>query len=202
MSLPDLTCPACGASMSLEIALGHQGARQALMAMANLHPSGSRLQLLSLRYVGLFAPAKQKMRLDRVAAVLEELHALFAPGTVEFDGITHPAPLPYWMDAMEAMLARQTEMELPLRNHNYLRKVVSGNLKREAAQAERKREDTLTGRTQVGGLEIDLLGPAQANVDDFPTMAPQSIGQRRLQARAAQAYVMPEHNRPRPQLPG
>lgn len=152
MSLPDLTCPACGTSMPLEVALGHQGARQALLAMANLHPSAARLQLLSLRYVGLFAPAKQKMRLDRVAAVLEELQALFSTGTVEWDGITHAAPLPYWMDAMEAMLSRQTELELPLRNHNYLRKVVSGNLKREAAQAERKREDTLTGRTQVGGL--------------------------------------------------
>lgn len=152
MSLPDITCPACGSAMPLEVALGHQGARDALAAMANLHPSAARLQMLALRYVGLFAPAKQKMRLDRVAAVLGELQALFAPGTVEWDGVTYAAPLPYWMDAMEAMLARQTEMELPLRNHNYLRKVVSGNLKRVVAQAERKREDTLTGRTQVGGL--------------------------------------------------
>lgn len=152
MSLPDITCPACGVAMPMEVALGHQGARDALLALATLHPSASRLPMLSLRYVGLFAPGKQKMRFDRVAAVLEEVKALVATGTVEWDGITYAAPLPYWMDAMEAMLARQGEMELPLRNHNYLRKVVSGNLKREAAQAERKQEDARTGRTQTGGL--------------------------------------------------
>lgn len=152
MSLPEITCPACGTSMALEVALGHQGARDAMAALANLHPSGTRLQMLALRYTGLFAPTKQKMRFDRVAAVLGEVRELLASGSVEWDGITYPAPLPYWMDAMEAMLARQTEMELPLRNHNYLRKVVSGNLRREAAAAERKQEDQRAGRTQTGGL--------------------------------------------------
>lgn len=152
MSLPEITCPNCGTAMPLEVAIGHQGARDALIALANLHPSASRLQMLALRYVGLFAPARQKMRLDRVAAVLAELQALLSTGQVEWDGITYAAPLPYWMDAIEAMLARQGEMELPLRNHNYLRKVVSGNLRREAHAVERARETGLTGRTQTGGL--------------------------------------------------
>lgn len=152
MSLPEITCPACGTSMALEVALGHQGARDAMAALANLHPSGTRLQMLALRYTGLFAPVRQKMRFDRVAAVLAELRELLSSGSVEWEGITYPAPLPYWMDAMEAMLARQSEMELPLRNHNYLRKVVSGNLRREAAAAERRQEDQRAGRTQTGGL--------------------------------------------------
>lgn len=152
MSLPDLTCPACGATMGMEVALGHQGARDALAALANLHPSASRLPMLSLRYVGLFAPAKQKMRLDRVAAVLQEVGALVGTGKVEWEGITYAAPLAYWLDSMEAMLARQSELDLPFRNHNYLRAMVAGNLKREARDAERKKEDQLTGRTQTGGL--------------------------------------------------
>lgn len=152
MSLPELTCPNCGTSMPLEVALGHQGARDAMAALATLHPSATRLQMLALRYVGLFAPVRQKMRLDRVAAVLSEVSALLAPGTVEWEGINYAAPLPYWMDAMEAILSRQGELELPFKNHNYLRKVVSGNLKKEANAAERKKEDALTGRTQTGGL--------------------------------------------------
>lgn len=152
MSLPDITCPACGIATPLESIIGHQGARDALLALATLHPSATRLPMLSVRYVGLFAPAKQKMRFDRLAAVLDEIKALISTGTVEWDGITYAAPLPYWMDAMEAMLARQAEMELPLRNHNYLRKVVSGNLRRDQAAAERKQEDQRTGRTQTGGL--------------------------------------------------
>jgi len=152
VSLPDITCPACGVAMPMEVALGHQGARDALLALATLHPSATRLPMLSLHYVGLFAPAKQKMRFDRVAAVLAELRELFSSGTVEWDGITYAAPAAYWMDAMESMLARKSEMELPLRNHNYLRKVVSGNLRREAAAAERKQEDQRAGRTQTGGL--------------------------------------------------
>lgn len=171
MSLPDITCPACGIAMPMEVALGHQGARDALLALATLHPSASRLPKLALRYVGLFAPAKQKMRFDRVAAVLIELGELFSPGTVEWDGITYAAPLPYWMDAMEAMLSRQSEMELPLRNHNYLRKVVSGNLKREAAQAERKQEDARTGRTQTGGLPPPPPPPPVAAAPPKPAPA-------------------------------
>lgn len=152
MSLPDITCPACGIATPMESIIGHQGFRDALLALSTLHPSAQRLPMLTLRYVGLFSPAKQKMRPDRLAAVINEVKALISTGTVDWDGITYAAPLPYWMDAMEAMLARQGEMELPLGNHNYLRKVVSGNVKREAAQAERKQEDARTGRTQTGGL--------------------------------------------------
>lgn len=171
MSLPDITCPACGIATPLESIIGHQGARDALLALATLHPSATRLPMLSTRYVGLFAPAKQKMRFDRVAAVLDEIKALISTGTVEWDGITYAAPLAYWMDAMEAMLARQAEMELPLRNHNYLRKVVSGNLRRDQAAAERKQEDARTGRTQTGGLPPPPPPPPVAAAPPKPTPA-------------------------------
>ena len=44
----------------------------------------------------------------------------------------------------------------------YLRKVVSDNLRREAAQAERKQEDQRAGRTQTGGLPPPPPPPAAA----------------------------------------
>lgn len=150
--LPTITCPGCNAVMSLDVALGHAGARDALLSLATLHPSGTRLQLLALRYAGLFAPRKQNMRFDRLAAVLAELKALVESGRGEWQGIAHPAPLDYWMNAMEAMLARRDAgaLETPLANHNYLRAIVAGYSEKQQAADERKQEDARAGRTPVG----------------------------------------------------
>lgn len=138
--------------MSLDVALGHQGASDALRALAGLHPSGTRLQLTAMRYAGLFAPRKQTMRMDRVAVVLRELSELMASGRVEWEGVSHAAPLEYWIGGMEAMLARRDlgKLDLPLDNHNYLRSVVAGAADRAAARAETARENQLAGRTPVG----------------------------------------------------
>src|SRR5690606_36085965 len=46
------------------------------------------------------------------------------------------------------------------------------------------------GGVEVVDLEVDLLGAAQADVDDLPTLAAQAGRQRRLQAGAAQAHVV------------
>jgi hypothetical protein len=149
MSLPAVSCPSCNASMSLDVLLGHQGARDALLALATLHP-GSRLQMTALRYVGLFAPKKQAMRFDRVADLLREVAELIAPCRVEWKGLSHPAPMEYWLDAMEDMLSRRAELDLPMDKHNYLRAAVAGNAAKAAGQAERSRDDQLAGRTPVG----------------------------------------------------
>ena len=151
--LPNVTCPNCNTAGSLDLFLGHQAASEALRALATLHPSGTRLQSAAMRYVGLFAPRKQQMRMDRVAGLLRELQALLASGRVEWEGATYAAPLDYWIGGMEAMLARRDagKLDLPLDSHNYLRSVLAGAADKAEAQAERKREDGAAGRTPIAG---------------------------------------------------
>lgn len=171
--LPNVTCPNCNTAGSLDLFLGHQAASEALRALATLHPSGTRLQSAAMRYVGLFAPRKQQMRMDRVAGLLRELQGLLASGRVEWEGATYAAPLDYWIGGMEAMLARRDagKLDLPIENHNYLRSVVAGAAdKAEAqaeAQAERHREDTAAGRTPLPGSR-----PAAPSSSPAPAPAP------------------------------
>lgn len=148
--MPIVSCPVCNAQTPLDALLGHQGARDALLALAGLHAS-QRLQLSALRYVGLFAPAKQTMRLDRVADLLAELRTLMAPGTVQHKGKTYAAPVDYWINAMDDMLARRAELTLPMTGHKYLIAIVAGYSERSDAMSERARQQSAAGTTPPVG---------------------------------------------------
>lgn len=139
--LPIVQCASCGARASLDVVIGHAGARDALLALARLHPSMASFAGVALRYVGLHAPAKREMSFDRVAAVLAELAELVGSGRVERHGRSWPAPLDAWRSAMEEMLARRERLTLPLKGHGYLCSIVVGYAERAEAGAEQKTEE-------------------------------------------------------------
>lgn len=151
MTLPAIPCPSCNVRAPLDVWLPHAAARDAMLALANLHPSQSRLAMTALRYVGLFAPARQEMRWDRIATVLADLQALISFGQVEWEHQRFAAPLDYWIAAMDSMIA-DPRIERPLKNHNYLRAIVAGMGRKAAAGAERAENDRRAGNTPVGGL--------------------------------------------------
>lgn len=138
--LPTVACPSCNAQMPLDVLIGHQGARDALLALAKLHPSQARIVMTAIRYAGLWAPEKQALRFDRLAAILTDLGQLIGTGTVGKRGVNHPAPLDYWITAMEDMLANRDRLRLPLASHGYLKSVVASYADRAAASAERTAE--------------------------------------------------------------
>lgn len=138
--LPLVACPSCNARMSLDALLGHQGARDAVLALATLHPSASRLATTTLRYIGLFAPAKREMGFDRVAGLLTELAELMKTGRVERRGRVWAAPLENWIAAMDEMLAKRERLTLPLKSHGYLLEILAGYADRAESGAEEKRE--------------------------------------------------------------
>lgn len=148
--LPLVSCPACNAQMSLDVLLGHQGARDAILALANLHP-GTKLVSTAVRYLALFAPAKQTMRFDRIATLLAELGEMIQPARVEHQGRTYAAPVDYWVTAMEEMLANRDRLRLPLTSHGYLKTIVTGMGDRAAADTERRQEAYANGATPKVG---------------------------------------------------
>ena len=148
MSLPVVACPCCNVQLPMEAWIAHQGAREAFLALAGLHPS-MRLPYTTMRYVGLFGPRKQTMRWDRIADLFREVKDLIGTGRVAWKGQDLPAPLDYWLNGMETLLAKD-DLRRPLGNHNYLKAVVAGMSEQAAATIEQKRITGGRGETPIG----------------------------------------------------
>lgn len=157
MGLPVIPCPVCNSQLPLESWLTHAGARQALVALAELHGS-MRLAAVALRYLALFAPEKRTLSLDRVGALLADLGELIRPARVEWQSRTWAVPIDTWIDGMEQMLA-DPGLRRPIKNHNYLRAVVAGMAAREEGQQEHQRITRGRGETPVGNSAAHRAKP-------------------------------------------
>lgn len=118
-------CPNCGAVMSLDALMSHEGAREALALVFQL--SGA-LGAAVTRYIGLFRPAQRELSLDRVAKLLREIVPDLQAQRIERAGATWPAPPEAWIWAIgQALEARDAgRLKLPLTSHGWLYEVISG----------------------------------------------------------------------------
>lgn len=134
-----LTCPACGAEMTLDVAVAHEGARAATLTALEL-PAALGKQLIA--YVSLFRPPKRQLSHDRLAAILGELLPMIQSAQIERNGRTWPAPIEYWRAGIEAMLAKRDadRLQLPLKSHGYLLEIIAGMANAAEGKAETKRE--------------------------------------------------------------
>lgn len=156
-----LSCPACGAVASLDVLLGHEGAREAVMAALALP---APLGKLLVQYISLFRPAQRNLSMDRLASLLSELQPMIAEAKIERGGRIWSAPQDYWQMALGEMVAKRDSLTLPLKSHGYLLAVIEGyNLKAEARK-ETQGEAHKAGITSVGGKPLptvdQVLGPA------------------------------------------
>jgi hypothetical protein len=130
-----LRCLNCGALMSLDLVVQHDGAREAVQIALQLPaPLGKWL----IQYVGLFRPAKNPLSLDRLANLLGDLLPMITAAQIRWDGRDWPAPLEVWAEALRTMVERRDagKLRLPLNNHNYLLSVIADLGERAAAKRE------------------------------------------------------------------
>lgn len=146
--LPLVTCPACQTEMGLEALLGTDDARGVVELLARL-PGPPALRKSLLRYVGLFAPARQKLRWGRVEKLLAELADLVEAGRIERNGRVWPAPLDYWQQALDE-IAANPNLRRPLKSHGYLLEILAGLADRADAAQEKGRHQRGSGSTPVG----------------------------------------------------
>lgn len=152
------TCPACGATASLDVLVGHEGARDALVVALSLYgPLGKLL----VQYLALFRPASRTLAMGRVAVLLAELKPMIQDGRIERNGRTWAAPQDYWRQALEEMLTKRDKLTLPLKSHGYLLEIIAGYSNKAEARLEQQAEDRKAGRTPVGGLGIPPSPPLQ-----------------------------------------
>lgn len=184
MPLPTFRCPVCRNALTLDVVFAHDGVRDAILHLVNAHPEAGRLLRPLLAYVGLFAPVKTEMRYERVAALLGELVPMIHAGTVrDAHGQTWPAPLDYWRQAFEEMVARRDAggLKLPLKSHGYLTAIVAGMSNKASASAERRIEAQRAGHAGAG-TPVARMQPVTVTEAPARSFLPDNVRQDILRA--------------------
>jgi len=147
-----LTCPACGALMSLEMVINDEAARQALGDALQL-PSG--LRTLVVRYLALHRPAKSRLSWAKAGRLLAELNQGIQQASIEHKGQTITAPGKVWADALKRTIsAHETgNLKTPLNGHGYLYAIIAGATDRRDAKAEQDRIDRQRRRSAAGSTQ-------------------------------------------------
>jgi hypothetical protein len=132
-------CPACGAAFSLDVLIAHEEARGLIVELMNFSlPFGS----LVIRYLALFRPEKQELRMERVAKLMRELLPDVKRGAITRKGREWPLGKLDWQGALEAVLSAHDKgsLTLPLQDHAYLYEVLMRHADKQEARAEQATE--------------------------------------------------------------
>jgi len=117
-------CPCCGATLSLDALVAHEGAREALSAVFKLSGAlGSAL----VRYIAMFRPDARELTLERVARLINELLPDIQAQRISRDGQVFEAPLESWIWGIEQSIAARDSgrLKTPLKTHGWLYEVIS-----------------------------------------------------------------------------
>lgn len=159
-----IRCPACFADFSLEAALQGDAARKALVWAFSLP---SPLAQALTNYLGMFRSEGRVLSWSRVEKILDELHDQIDGEIVTRSGVTRPAPMAVWQQALEQMieLRNTRRLTLPLKSNGYLLEIVTSLVERSAAKAEDEREQQLRqGQRRDANTEVAAKnGVARSN---------------------------------------
>lgn len=114
-------CPVCHSQISLEAVCQDEAGRELLGLLANLPGEASRALV---QYLGLFRPEKRDLSNDRALRLAREVLALCA------DSLRLSAAMSETVEAIRAKSGavhpKGTSSGAPMKNHNYLRRVLEG----------------------------------------------------------------------------
>ena len=185
------TCSVCGAEETLDMLIlrmiDDDEARRLIADVLTMSlPVGG----LVVRYLRLFKPPKQKLRMSKVAALLGELVPDMQRNAIERNGRTWLVGLDAWKAAFQAVFDAHEKGTLtpPLLGHGYLYQVLMHLADKAEAQIERETEAERRNHRQAG--------PASG-----PTTVGAALGKdpalRKLDADARTTHGMPPHIRER-----
>ena len=167
-----LTCPCCGATLSLEALLNDSAARQAVaIALSMPADLGPRL----LRYLGLFRPAQRSLTWERAASLLNELHGLIEAGEIRRHGRSWRVSPADWASALDEIQGRRPSLTLPLKSHGYLLEILAGLASQTEARHEQQREEDRRQPRPNTGSGMQSIQALMANVGkNYPQNYPQN----------------------------
>lgn len=142
-----LVCPSCGCYGSPEAFMAEaEAGAEDLAALAMPREIAAEIQ----QYLRLFRPGERAMLARRRRKLLAELLPKIQAGKLDFDGRVWPAPLDYWREAIGQMIDGRAKLDLPMKTHNYLYRIVAGIANKADAQRERDQQTRATGATPIG----------------------------------------------------
>lgn len=146
------TCSACGSEEGLDSLLARMiEDNEVRMLIADVLRVSLPLGMLVTRYLRLFKPASQKLRMKRAGEVLRELLPDLQRGAIDRKGREWTAPLDTWRAAFEAVFENQDagRLTLPLQDNGYLYGVIVRMVDQHEADRERNREEERKHRPHV-----------------------------------------------------
>jgi hypothetical protein len=158
VSAPEFACPGCGAELSVEQLFAQSVEHRAFMHLAAISiPLGARV----LSYVGLFAPARNRLSIARKVRLIEQLLPDLQRQAITHNGRDWDVPLAAWSLAIDGMLAQRDKLRLPLSGHGYLYAVLQGMAdKVERGDEQQTERDRRSQRGGQAGADIDAA-PAE-----------------------------------------
>lgn len=164
-------CPSCGAEISLDALLTNEAARQSIARLAEISlPFGA----LTVRYIALFRPAKRRLSIERMVALIDELLPDVQRQAINRRGRDWDAPIEAWRAGMETVLAARDKGTLttPLTSHGYLYEVLMGLAEKIEARQEADQEAARRNHRQAGAqAEGVLVGDLAAQAVMAPVAA-------------------------------
>jgi hypothetical protein len=148
------TCAVCGAEENLEALIYRMiDDDNVRRLIADVMTKSLPLGGLVLRYLRLHKPAKQKLRLDKVAKVLGELLGDMQRNCIERKGREWRIDTEGWKLALEAVFTAQTKgtITLPLDGNAYLYEVVMRLSDKAEGEAEKAAQSSSRGRGHTSG---------------------------------------------------
>lgn len=112
-------CPACGASMSLDVLIAHDDARETLIALTGISDD---LVKAMLKYLTLFRPSEKDLSFNRVSKLLGELVPMIQAEKIVRNRQEYAAPRAAWIWAANRCLEARDmgKLKPPLTSHGFL----------------------------------------------------------------------------------
>lgn len=151
--MTDIACPVCGSEFDIAVVFAAEADQQALARMAAVSiPLGARV----LQYIGLFAPAKQRLTAAKKIKLMLQLLPDLERQAINYKGRDWPVPLSAWAQGIDQMLAARDagRLDTPMKGHNYLYAILAGMADRHEAAAEAKREEDARLRPRRDTVQV------------------------------------------------
>ena len=127
------TCPACGFHAPLLSFTAEQAAMDFARLMGRVPP---QIAHLVEQYLQMFATPKHRPTFAKAVRVLVPLVEMIEGGSIRRSKRDWPLTLVQFSEGLAAVVAKRTELVLPLRSHGYLLAVLAGAANQVEAKAE------------------------------------------------------------------
>ncbi len=149
----DVSCPVCGAELSIAQLFAHADTHAAFTRLASVSiPLGARV----LQYCTLFAPAKTRLTVPKQVKLILALLPDLERKAITHRGRDWAVPLSCWAQGIDQMLTARDmgKLDLPMKGHAYLYSILMSLADKVEATAEAQAEALRRAPVNVATVQV------------------------------------------------